>query len=503
MLGARAIATIITFTHPTTREIIMRRLSTIVGSLLIAATPALAESVIIDAADGGTEVEVQAALDANPENTSFLLLGNFAFSAAVHIEKSGTRIIGDWVDTNGDGKPDPGDDWNTVINAIPNMYGFSEAFILMPTDELGSEGYDVEDVEVSGLHISGFNWTVSQHFFASWDQPGCRTEELPYRLSGMRVANNWIEGGGMYINRRVEEATIDNNLFTLFEGNEMFRHAVEMRGLEWSECGMPFSVDDPGQEGLTITNNVFVDGRDISVGTQNDLRITRNTMTGTTPYGDPAGRSSYKIWISQASGAEISDNVFEGGPTDHGINFWSRTNVPVGPDTTSDSVSILDNLFIDTNVGIGIGGGTHKTTIKGNTFTRSGTQGPVGLVSVAVLDVYVFGHGGEVDNPSSNVSIAHNHIAGGGVAGVVLNGGTTGVDIKHNSYDNPYSLSGDVLLAPEDIVFGKGDTVCPAHGNKVVSDLPLVAVVVDGYSDRCAGSKPNKLQGDGIFEVTP
>jgi hypothetical protein len=250
----------ITFTHPTTREIIMRRLSTIVGGLLIAATPALAnkaEPVIIDAADGGTEVEVQAALDANPENTSFLLLGNFAFSAAVHIEKSGTRIIGDWVDTNGDGKPDPGDDWNTVINAIPNMYGFSEAFILMPTDELGSEGYDVEDVEVSGLHISGFNWTLSQHFFASWDQPGCRTEALPYRLSGMRAANNWIEGGGMYINRRVEEATIDNNLFTLFEGNEMFRHAVEMRGLEWSECGMPFSLDDPGQEGLTITNNVL------------------------------------------------------------------------------------------------------------------------------------------------------------------------------------------------------------------------------------------------------
>ena len=27
------------------------------------------------------------------------------------------------MDTNGDGKPDPGDTWNTVINGIPNMYG--------------------------------------------------------------------------------------------------------------------------------------------------------------------------------------------------------------------------------------------------------------------------------------------------------------------------------------------------------------------------------------------
>ena len=88
---------------------------------------------------------------------------------------------------------------------------------------------------------------------------------------------------------------------------------------------------------------------------------------------------------------------------------------------------------------------------------------------------------------------------------------TTGLDIHKNTFDNPSAVSGDVLLAPEDVVFGSGLlwgflvdlTLCPAQGNKVTADNGTEAVVTDGYSAQCEGSMPNKLNGLGISVLAP
>lgn len=474
----------------------------LITALLVAATfPAIAKNssppVVIDAAFGNTDVEVQAALDANPEGTTFVLTGAFVFSDHVHVEKSGTRILGDWEDSNANGKPDEADAWITTITAIPNAFGLSEAFLLVPTDEVAAADYDVRDIEISGIHFFGINFPVAALPFSHPDQIGCRIEPLPYHLENVRLQGNWLEGGGFWIYRDTSRVHIDNNLFTLFQGNELFRHAIEMRGLSYVGCDEDIRLAAPGQRHTTISNNIFRSARDISVGTQFNLLVSGNVMTGTRWVGD------YKVWISQASGALIRDNLFQGGPADFGVNFWTRSNWPDAPDTTSDAVSIIDNQFIDTAIGVGVFGGTEKTTIEGNTFSQSGAFGPAGFVPIGVTDVFRFAWGGIVAETSRNVVIKHNDIGGAGLVGVLVNGGTTGVAIKNNAYDNPYAQLGDVYLAGEDVLNGFGDLLCPANGNKVISDLPLSAVVVNEYTDRCPDDPPNKLQGDGIFEVTP
>jgi len=120
-----------------------------------------------------------------------------------------------------------------------------------------------------------------------------------------------------------------------------------------------------------------------------------------------------------------------------------------------------------------------------------------------VSDFFLFENGTTVYQASKNVSIKNNYIGGGAIAGIVVNGQTTGVAIKNNSYDNPYAALGDVYLAGEDVIFELGDLLCPAQGNKVISDLPLTAVVVNEYEGGCEGSVPNKLKGDGIIDITP
>ena len=79
--------------------------------------------ILIDAINGNTDVEIQVALDANPEGTTFVLKGIFNFSNPVFLEKSNITIMGDYVDNNGNGKPDETDTWNTVI-AGGSPFGF-------------------------------------------------------------------------------------------------------------------------------------------------------------------------------------------------------------------------------------------------------------------------------------------------------------------------------------------------------------------------------------------
>jgi len=457
-----------------------------------------AGTVIIDAADGNTQADVQAVIDAYPTDTRFLLRGTFAFSGHVHLEKSGTHILGEWVDTNGNGQPDEGDDWPTTINALPNVIGKAEAFSLMPADEVSSMGYDVSDIEISGIHLAGFNRPIVVFNRPSYDQVGCRDTPLPYALSDVYLANNWVEGGSIWIYRKSEQITIHNNLFTIFENSELELHAIQMRGVTDSGCDLPFSRDVSFQDGLSITDNVFTGARDISVGFQRDLRIEGNVFSGNQPSGNPTNR----LWISQASGALVKDNVFMGEAVNSGVFFWTRSNLSGVPGITSTAVLFIDNTFVDNERGIYILGGTDGTTIKDNAFYRSGAFGPAGGIPILASDVAFIGDE-LVTRPSKNLSIKHNHISGAAITGVLLNGETTGVKVDNNTFDNPYAPFGDVALADQDVLYGWGDALCPAHGNKVISDLPNTAVVFNGYSDRCEGRNNNKVLGDGALEITP
>jgi hypothetical protein len=191
----------------------------------------------------------------------------------------------------------------------------------------------------------------------------------------------------------------------------------------------------------------------------------------------------------------------QGGSTDSGILFWTRNNSPGGPATTSESVAILNNEFVDLVTGIYVAGGTEKTTIKDNSFIQSGALGQVAQLSIILTDVFQFSHGGIVTHPSSNISIKQNHMAGNAVTGVLINGDTSGIKLKNNSYNSPHAMFGDVVLADEDVLFGWGDILCPAHTNKVIADEDFPAVVLNGYSSRCEGSSPNKVKGEGAFEI--
>jgi hypothetical protein len=454
--------------------------------------------VIINAANGNSHTVVQAALDAYPKNTTFQLIGTFVFADNVHIEKSGTQILGDWIDTNANGQPDEDDIWNTVITATPNIFGASEGFQLIPSDEVNSSGYDVSGIEISGIHFSGINLPVAVLPFPHPGQGACRSEPLPYHLSDLLLQNNWFEGGSLYIYRSVDHATIDNNLITLFGGRELYTHGIEMRGATAAECGMPPGLEVRSQNELSITNNTFTGGRDISVGFQNNLEVSGNVMTGYLPY------PSFKLWLSQASSAKIANNIFEAGATNSGVLFWSKSFWPGPEDLYSDKVEFIGNEFIDTASGIRILGGTDNTSIRNNRFYRTGEFGPTGFSPLELSDVASQLANDEiVARSSENVTITDNDIAGGGLAGIVVNGETSGLEIANNVFDNPSAEFGDVLLAPEDVVFGWGDLLCPAQDNKVSAIKSEPTVVSDGYSPRCEGSRPNNLSGKGITELVP
>ena len=465
---------------------------------LSAPVRATGQPVIIDAADGNTEVEVQAALDAHPPGTTFLMRGTFYFSGHVHIEKSGTRILGAWEDTNHDGKPDEGDAWHTTIHALPNSINLAEAFSLMPRDEVSSGGYQVKELEISGIHLAGFNRPVVVFAGPSYDQDGCRDTPLPYELDKVLLANNWVEGGAFWIYRRTDRVTIHNNHFTLFANQELEAHAIEMRGLSVAGCDMEFELDLVFQDRLTITDNVFTGARDISVGFQRDLRIEGNVFSGNQP-GDLA---TNRLWISQASKALVKNNRFHGEDLNGAVWFWTRSNWSGVPGITSDEFHFIDNHFIDSPYGITILGGTDNTAIKGNRFEQSGDFGPFSITPIRVSDIVIIG-GELMTRPSHKLEITNNHIADAIITGVLLNGQTSGVTIENNQFDNPLAEFGDVALADEDVLFGYGDALCPAFGNQVLASKSQPAVVINGYSERCEAGQPNTLKGNGIIDITP
>ena len=269
------------------------KVAVFLASYLLSVT-AFADVVIIDAKDGNSEVEVQQSLNANPSGTTFLLKGSFNFSAPVFVEKSDITILGDMVD-DGDGKPGPGDTWNTVISGP-----FFVAFEFAPFN-WGPGPYDVSNVTITGIN---FKLPLAAGNGGIAPSPGnCEMAVNQYSLSRIQFENNFVQGGGVNLLHNTNGISIDNNHFAPLDGAQ-YANPVTIRGwTSFFDCLYVIQKDN------SITNNTFDRTTNIYSGINSGLRIIGNRMIGL-PYGD-----GDRITLFQHQDVVVSDNYFEGDST--------------------------------------------------------------------------------------------------------------------------------------------------------------------------------------------
>lgn len=433
---------------------------------------AFAGVVIIDANDGNSEVEVQQSLNANPSGTTFLLKGAFNFSAPVFVEKSDITILGDMVD-DGNGKPGPEDTWNTVISGP-----FFVAFEFAPFN-WGPGPYDVSNVTIAGIN---FKLPIAAGNAGISSSPGnCEVAINQYRLNRIQFENNFVQGGGIFLRHNANGITIDSNRFAPLDGAQYF-DPVRMNGATpFFDC---FYVI---QNNNSITNNTFDRTTNIYIGINSGLRIIGNRMIGL-PYGD-----GDRITLYQNQDVVVSDNYLEGDSTNTGILIFSNNLSPF-PGEFSKRVSIKDNILVDMRVGVYVFGGLEDSTIKRNQIIQSKTINPFGDFGIYLVD-NSSPWWPLLNNSSENFDITNNHIADSFIAGIVLNGETTGVRMVNNTFDNPPFALSDIALAPFDVFFGTGPAMCPAYGNKIIT-TNFSTRVLDGYQlGVCQELAPNEKVG--------
>jgi len=159
---------------------------------------------------------------------------------------------------------------------------------------------------------------------------------------------------------------------------------------------------------------------------------------------------------------------------------------PLWPVDFTDHLDIRDNTVINVQIPVLILGGLEQSSIRNNVIV-----GP-GLFGIALLDNAdgLWGPG-QQNHPSSNFAVANNQIDDQLVAGVLLNGDTSGVSVVNNTFGGPVPVMADVVLAGGDILFGY--PTCPAHDNTVIA-TNFSATVVDQYVVGCDGG-PNEHLG--------
>jgi hypothetical protein len=426
--------------------------------------------VVIDAANGDTDIDIQAALDANPEGTTFLLKGVFHLSNPIFLEKSNITIMGDYVDDNGDERPDESDTWNTILTG-DSILGFA----LMNRDFTPSE---ISNVTIKSIN---FELVYAVFVFPDLNYAGC-PGEIPVSADHLSIENNFFETSTVRIENRTNNVSIDNNLF-IPVGRPRDGHAVWLKGYAVDfDCANPVIVSD-GQ-GNSITNNRVANGNIFTLAHQTDLKVIGNTLTGVHDFFD------YKIWTWDMDNFLVAGNYIQGDSSSNGVLLNTQVNNPYFPKGKNRKVAIRNNDFVDTLVGIWANGGLQKSTIKHNVMIQSGDFSPAGIAGILIADI------NPVTQPqvgaSSKVLIANNHIADFGETGIGLNGETTGVKIVNNSFSNVFA-SADIVLAGEDLLFGTGTAMCPAHGNTVIA-TDFDTRVANFFSDVC-GDKPNRLLG--------
>jgi len=461
--------------------------------LLFLSNAALAKVVVVDADLGsGDDEQVQAALDDNPEGTTFLLKGTFWFDEPVWVEKSHTSILGDYIDENGDRRTDVGDTWNTMIDGP-----FPEAFPNNDTFILGGKNFTKLAQPLANVTIAGIDFKKSfavraLNYVIPAGLPTCGPEEYPAGSDRIVIENNRASGQSFesFTLLGVSHSTVNNNLFlneSFFGDLGYVSDAITLSGVSQVEGCPP---DHPYGKGNAIMDNSFPNDLHFATVWQEDVRITGNIIIMN--HDGSSTPNSLAIILRGTNGGVVANNYIES--TDSEIKFGiavdSRVPYPGLPFDYTDHLDIRGNTVINVQISVLALGGLEQSSIRGNKFI-----GP-GLFGIALLDnADGFWGPGQQNHPSSNFTVSNNQIDDQLVAGVLLNGNTSGVSVVNNTFGGPVPPFADILLAGGDILFG--NETCPAHDNTVIATN--FSTTVDDQYRYVAGCDGGPNEHLGVF----
>jgi hypothetical protein len=450
---------------------------------------AFANVVVVDAALGtGDDEQVQAALDSNPKGTTFLLKGTFWFYGPVWVEKSNTTILGDYIDENRDRRTDAGDTWNTVIDGpFPATFPDNDTFILGGRD-FTALPEPLANVTIAGIDFRKYRAVWASNYVIPDGPPACGPEEYPAGSDRILIENNRASGESFesFILLGSNHSTVNNNLFV----NESFladlgfvSDAIAVSGVSQLEGCPPAFLYGKGN---AITDNSFPNDLHFATVWQENVRITGNTIIMN--HDGSITPNSLAIILRATNGGVVANNYIESTDPDikFGIAIDSRVPYPGRPFDFTDHLDIRDNTIINVQIPILTLGGLEQSSIRGNTII-----GP-GVFGIALLDnANGFWGPGQQNHPSSNFTVSNNHIDDQFLAGVLLNGDTSGVSVVNNAFGGPAPLIGDIFLSGGDFLFG--EPTCPAHDNEIIA-TNFATTVVDQYVAGCEGG-PNEHLG--------
>jgi len=454
--------------------------ATLAATAMLVSTTAGAAIVEIDAAYGNTDVDVQAALDAHLPGTTFILKGTFNFFETVFIEKSGTSILGEWVD-DGDGIATPGDTWNTVIDGNSFV-----AFEILPGVGSPKAG-KISDISISGIRFSngrvfpnGFRVGNAIRGFAigTDNSVGCEDEKHIFNVS---VSQNYFEGSGVFFAGNVDHTTIEKSFFGRLNG-ESYINPITLFGSSSPECDVQLKKL---AQGNSITDNIFDSRSNVYSGFNIGLRISGNRMFG------PTGSEPQKITLFEQQDALVSDNFIAGQFSGSAIEIFSR-NVESGPGNFSSFLTIKNNELVNWVTGIFVYGPLRHSKVNGNYIHRV-LQGIVLVDNASPKNPVLVGQ-------SDDVEVKNNHFEEFLVTGILVNADTSGIRMVNNSFDGA-SIYGDVLLAPLDVIWWSPG-MCPASGNTIIGNQLTTEVVTFGVPV-CEGDDPNRLLGNASLLAVP
>ena len=280
--------------------------------------------------------------------------------------------------------------------------------------------------------------------------PTCTPEEYPPGFDRILIENNRASGQSFisFTLNGVSHSSVNDNLFL----NESFLGAagslndgIIINGISIIG-GCQFII--PYGKGNSINNNSFPNDLHFVTVSQEDIRITGNTMI---MKNNGIAPNSLAIALRGTNGGVVTNNYIESTVPAVGMGIYTDSRVPAPPwpfDYTNN-LNIRDNTIVNVGIGIVAFGGLEKSSISGNTISGSGVFG------IAVLDNADGLYGaGQQNNPSSNFTLSKNAINAQNVAGILLNGDTSGVSVVNNTFGDSDSVLVDIVLADTDLLYG-------------------------------------------------
>ena len=170
------------------------------------------------------------------------------------------------MDSNNNGKPDKDDTWNTYIGG-----GAGTAFAIGNRDF--TQSY-VEDVVIEKLQVRKYYGVV---IIDDMINDGC-PDEVETVADGLVLRNNYFDQSGLLLLNRIDNAAIDNNLFT-GSARRGTRTSIFLQAFAFdTDCAVPFL---PAQgSGNSFSNNTLTQGNVANVAYQHDMEINGNDFSG-------------------------------------------------------------------------------------------------------------------------------------------------------------------------------------------------------------------------------